>query len=220
MLVDVPIGLYDENDDETGERGRDCDTFARRVLGSRSSSVFTPPARQAAQEATQDRSHETVSNTNRKIVEKGLSIQAYHIAPGIDEIDSFLTPDDDDERQLRRERIDEAHPEVCFAAFASDQLQYSKASAIGFGERLSALENVIDEPGEMFRAISRDLVDRAEDFKVSAIDPDDVLDAMALAVAASADEYERQTLPEDPPTDCLGLPMQIVYRAENSFESS
>ena len=40
VLVDVPIGLFDENDDKTGERGRECGELARKVLGSRWSSGF------------------------------------------------------------------------------------------------------------------------------------------------------------------------------------
>ncbi len=155
VLVDVPIGLCDENDDEIAERGRECDDFARNVLGSRSSSVFTPPTRQAAELARDGKSHETVSAKNRDIVEKGLSIQAYHIAPGIAEVDAFLDPAED-ERNLRRERVEEAHPEVCFVAFNGGELEYPKTSAVGFGERLSALENVVDEPGETFRKISRE----------------------------------------------------------------
>ncbi|AXR79904.1 DUF429 domain-containing protein [Natrarchaeobaculum sulfurireducens] len=218
VLVDVPIGLCDESDDESSERSRECDTLARRVLGSRSSSVFTPPARQAAYEAREEKPHGTVSETNRELVGKGLSIQTYHIAPGIAELDSFLNPDDDEDKKRRRKRVEEAHPEVCFAAFDDSVLEYAKTSAVGVSERLSALENVVDEPGKTFLAISRDLSRHADEFDVTAIDADDVLDAMALAITASADENERQTLPEDPPRDSLGLPMQMVYRSETPFE--
>ena len=226
ILVDVPIGLFDEDDATSDERGRECDSLARKVLGSRWSSVFTPPARQAA-ELAEDESHKKISEKNREIVGKGLSIQAYHIASGIVEIDSFLNPDDEAEKQRRRDEaekqrrrevVKEAHPEVCFAAFDGDALEYSKTSAVGFGERLSALENVVDEPGEVFREIGRDLAEFDGDADVAAIDPDDVLDAMAMAVAAGADEDERWSLPEDPAVDERCLPMQMVYRAETPFK--
>ena len=218
ILVDVPIGLFDQNDGDTGERGRECDSLARVVLGSRWSSVFTPPARQAAELAKNGKPHEDVSSKNRDVVGKGLSIQAYHIAPGIAEVDSFLHPDEKDEKRRRRERVQEAHPEVCFAAFAGEALEYSKTSAVGFGERLSALDNVVENPGETFREISQDFEERDGDIDVTEIDADDVLDAMALAITACADENERQTLPEEPPVDERELPMQMVYRAEEPVE--
>ena len=218
ILVDVPIGLFDENDDESEERGRECDTLARKVLGSRSSSVFTAPARQAAKLAEEEKEHGEVSDTNHEIVKKGLSIQAYHISPGIAEVDAFLCPDSEDEKRRRRDLVKEAHPEVCFAAFNGGALEYSKTSAVGFGERLSALENIVDEPGETFRKIGRDLADYEDDVDVGAIDPDDVLDAMALAVVAGADTDDLHPLPEEPERDVRGLPMQMVYRAETPFE--
>ena len=221
LLVDVPIGLFDEADDETGERGRECDALARTVLGSRWSSVFTPPARQAAYEAVDDETnHATVSDTNREIVDKGLSIQAYHIAEGIADVDEFLRSEDGEASAERRETIKEAHPEVCFAAFADEPLEHSKTSAVGFGERLTALENVVDDPGETFRRISRDLLAYEDDHDVAAIDPDDVLDALVLAIAAGADEDEQYTLPTHPPKDHHGIPMQMVYRAEKPFEAA
>ena len=43
VLVDIPIGLpWRES------AGRPCDTLARRVLGPRATSAFSPPARQAS----------------------------------------------------------------------------------------------------------------------------------------------------------------------------
>ena len=218
VLVDVPIGLFDENDDESGERGRRCDTLARNVLGSRWPSVFTPPARQAAERARDDESHEDVSETNREIVGKGLSIQAYHIAPGIAEVDAFLNPETEAELERRRDRVEEAHPEVCFAAFDGGVLEASKKSAVGFEERLSALENVVDEPGETLRKVGGELAECEDEVGVGDVDVDDVLDAMALAITAGADEDERQTFPEDPPEDYRGLPMQMVYRTESPLE--
>lgn len=219
ILVDVPIGLCDENDDEIEERGRECDDFARNVLGSRSSSVFTSPTRQAAELARDGESHETVSSKNRDLVEKGLSIQAYHIAPGIAEVDEFLDPAED-EWNLRCERVEEAHPEVCFVAFDGGELEYPKTSAVGFGERLSALENVVDDPDDTFRKISHELAEHEDEVDVADIEADDVLDAMALAITACANEDERRTIPENPPEDHRRLPMRMVYRAESPLEVS
>lgn len=218
ILLDAPIGLLDENDAESGaERGRRCDALARSVLGARHSSVFTPPARQAAQEARAEQPHEAASETNRELVGKGLSIQAYHIASGIAEVDDFLDPADDGVMRERRETIVESHPEVCFAAFAGGPMEYSKTSASGFGERLSALQTFHETPAATFQAICEDLA--ADDERdVAAIDADDVLDAMALAIAAGAEEGDLHAIPENPPEDHRGLPMQMVYRAVEPFD--
>ncbi|RQG91790.1 DUF429 domain-containing protein [Natrarchaeobius chitinivorans] len=220
ILVDVPIGLFDEDDDETGERGRRCDTLARNALGSRSASVFTPPARQAAVRARDGKSHEDVSETNRDIVGKGLSIQAYHIAPGIAQMDSFLNSGNEAEMERRRERVEEAHPEVCFVAFNGGELEHPKTSAVGLGERLSVLENVADDPAKTFREITRELAEHEDEGDVTDVTADDVLDALALALTASANEDELRTIPENPPKDQRRLPMQMVYRAESPLEVS
>lgn len=217
LFVDIPIGLFDAADAETAERGRDCDRLARAVLESRRSSVFTPPARQAAYDAADGTPHADVSARNRDIVGKGLSIQAYHIALGIVEVDRFLRVEDVAERNRRREAVAEAHPEVCFAAFAGSPLEYSKTTAAGVGERLTALESVCPEPATVLNQVCTAVRDAATDCEIEGVTVDDVLDAIVLAAAASAPEADCQSLPTDPPTDCHGLPMAIHYRAFEPF---
>jgi predicted RNase H-like nuclease len=46
---------------------------------------------------------------------------------------------------------------------------------------------------------------------------DDLLDALVLALTARAPPDQFRRLPPDPPTDAEGLPMQMVYRAEQSL---
>ncbi|WP_394349679.1 DUF429 domain-containing protein [Natrinema versiforme] len=41
------------------------------------------------------------------------------------EVDAFLGPAED-ERNRRRERVKEAHPEVCFVAFDGGEFEYPK----------------------------------------------------------------------------------------------
>jgi predicted RNase H-like nuclease len=73
--VDIPIGLLTEQ--QPG--GRDCDRCARRLLGRRASSVFTPTRPHLAPHYARVRGH-------------SLSIQAFNILPKIREVDRVMTP--------------------------------------------------------------------------------------------------------------------------------
>ena len=71
VAVDMPIGLLDTS--QPG--GRDCDRLARRLLGRRASSVFTPPPRPLL-----DATHYA------HVRGQGLSIQAFNILPKMREV--------------------------------------------------------------------------------------------------------------------------------------
>ena len=212
ILIDVPIGLVSEDDprEDGGDLERECDSLARSAIGSRSSSVFTPPAREAAKMVASGDSHSQVSQENRRITGKGLTLQAYSISEGIAQVDDFLR---DGDRSDERETLVESHPEVCFRAFAGSELEHSKKTAPGYGERVEALANVVESPETLIQQITADLVDTSHD-----IDVDDVLDALALAVASAGLPDQRQSLPSDPSDDAVGLPMQIVYRADQPLK--
>ena len=107
-----------------------------------------------------------------------------------------------------RRIVREVHPEICFWAFAQrEAMQHRKNSSAGFRERLSLLANFHASAQEDFNQVrvtfrSWDLAD------------DDILDAMAAAVTASANRVSLGTVPRFPPLDCYGLPMEMVYRRE------
>jgi predicted RNase H-like nuclease len=211
VVVDVPIGLCESEGtgcvETDGERSRRCDDLARTVLGSRSSSVFTPPCRDVARLAAEgDHDHSTLSDLNREQTGKGLMRQAANIADGIIEVEAFLH-----ERDSRA--LLEGHPEVCFRAFAGEELAYNKRTAPGMAERLAALTAVAAyEPGT-WRELAGRLGERGHDPGT-----DDLLDALALALTARAPEGAFQTLPSEPPEDAVGLPVQMVYRRAEPFE--
>ncbi len=75
--------------------------------------------------------------------------------------------------------------------------------------------NVVDSPEALIRQITAKLVDTPHE-----IDVDDVLDALALAVASAGFPNQRQSLPSDPPDDAASLPMQIVYRPDQPFDGT
>lgn len=201
ILIDVPIGLPD--DEETLAKREELDSLARSVTG-RPSSVFPVPSRAACEAARKEEDYETVVKNNKDDLKKGLSKQSYYIAAAIGEVDRFLqnTP-------AAKETVMESHPEVCFRGLLGDQLEHSKNSAQGIGERLEALDRHLENPGVTFERLCRTLVDESADITV-----DDVVDALGLCVVASLPKKELPTLPEDPSNDSKGIPMQMVYWSE------
>lgn len=213
VVVDVPVGLCggqgvaDGCVETDGERSRRVDDLARRLLGRRSSSVFTPPCREAARLAAEGAPYDEVNAANREHTGKGLMRQAANIAGGIVDVERLLLGAGDPEVLV------EGHPELCFRAFAGDTLEYSKRTAPGMDERLSALEAATGyEPGG-WRRLAGELADRG-----LGVGTDDLVDALVLAETARAPEAEFQRLPPEPPTDAEGLPMGMVYRRERPFE--
>lgn len=214
IVVDTPIGLCGSRHDtdpcgkETdGELSRHCDDLARSAIGPRSSSVFTAPCREAVEKSVNGAAYSEVNETNKHHTGKGLMKQAENIAPAIAEVDELLRDSGNPDVLV------EGHPEVCFRAFADDDLDHSKMTAQGVDERLSLLESTNDYQQDEWRRVAGEL--KAEGYSNGL---DDLLDALALAVTAGARSGEFHTLPEDPPTDDKGLPMQMVYRRAEPFE--
>jgi len=191
ILVDIPIGLVDEE-----LRVRQCDTEARKLLGpGRASSVFTPPSRPALAART----YQEACQINYRCTGKRLSKQAYSIMPKIREFDELLRDDPNARRVIR-----ETHPEICFWAFAGRPMRHNKKKPDGFHERLAVLTTVFSGTEEIVKRAQEE-VSRKEAAK------DDVLDAMAAAIAAASEPDLLRTIPVTPPLDTTGLPMEMVY---------
>jgi predicted RNase H-like nuclease len=211
IVVDIPIGLCDPIDDGEVEGGvvvddeafRACDQLARDNIGPRHPSVFNPPARPAALKASKGEEYDTVNECNVDAVGKGLTQQAANISEEIMEVDEVLAEGADDETIL------EGHPEVCFRAFKGAELAYSKMTAAGVAERLDALESLSDFEGVDWRELALELGEEAP--KVGL---DDLLDALALLMTACDPPEELLKIPEEPPEDGEGRPVQMVYRAD------
>ena len=211
IVVDVPIGLCESQDsdecacvaDSDGKLSRECDDLGRSTIGPRYRSVFTAPCREAVRLAADGAEHAEVGDVNRTVTGKGLTQQAANISPGIVDVEELLLDTGDSERLV------EGHPEVCFSAFNGEPLSYSKKTALGVDERLSALETVSEYSDSDWREVLQQL--DATEFTIGM---DDLLDAFALALTACAPDEEYRQLPENPPTDARGFPMQMVYRSE------
>ena len=113
----------------------------------------------------------------------GLTKQAHSIQTNIREVDN-LVPDDRYDGQIR-----ESHPELCFYALNRQPIAYSKSSDRGREMRLDLLQGEIDNA----RAIYDEVRNR---HPLRTVGRDDIIDSMALAVAARRDSLE--TVPEAP----------------------
>lgn len=189
IFVDIPIGLLTE------QSGRTCDREARLKLKGRTSCVFSAPVRSALGATT----YEDAKMRSKTACDTKLTKQTWKLVPKIREVDTLLRRNDNAKRIVR-----EVHPELCFWSLNGRKpMSAKKKSAHGFEERLRVLttwllcaENVIAEvQSEKIRGVLRD----------------DIVDAMVAAVTALADPSTLRTVPENPPLDSLGLPMEMVY---------
>lgn len=187
IAVDIPIGLLPVP--QPG--GRECDRQARKLLGRRASSVFTPPARLVL-DATQ----------YEQVRAYGMSRQAFGIMPKIREVDRLMTPE-------RQGIVYESHPELAFRSLTGAPLQHNKKTHEGREERLRALEHT---PGGLFHKIRQVYENALTTYKRGQFAPDDLLDASVLAwIALRIAHAQASRLPADPPLDQKGLRMEIWY---------
>lgn len=192
VLIDMPIGLL-----ESGGPQRLCDQQARQLLGRpRASSVFPVPTRQAVYAA----SYPDAQVINRRQVGRGLSKQAWNIAPKIKQLDQVLQ-----NSPALRTRMRESHPEVCFWALNGKRaMQFNKKQSPGFTERFVTLQH--------YCAATEDIVTAAlAQYPRKQLARDDVLDALVLAISAKLGSNTLKTIPSQPPMDLCGMRMEIVY---------
>ena len=198
IFIDIPIGL------PNGAEGRLCDSEARRKLAPhRTSSVFPVPVRSALTAET----YEEANEKNRQASGKGLPRQTYAIMPKIREVDSLLRGSARARRIVR-----EVHPEICFWALAGGSpMRHNKKTRPGLDERVAVLERFHPSAVRCLDEIRTRYPRRSD------LADDDILDAMALAITASANRGALRTLPELPVEDSCGLPMEMVYAPVSAF---
>ncbi len=187
VLVDMPIGLP-----ERGERA--CDYAARACLKARRASIFITATRAALYADA----YAAANEINRANGGKGISKQAWNIAHKIRELDALLrtTP-------RAATLIHESHPEIALWALGGHEMAYNKKSSAGRGERLTLLTEHYPHAPTLY-------ADAMKHYRRKHAAPDDILDALALAITAQSASLV--TLPPTPPHDAYGLPMAITYR--------
>lgn len=191
IFIDMPIGLEDEN------YTRECDRLLRETLGSEyASSVFSPPIRPALHAP----SYVEANIQSYEYTEKKLTVQAWNITPKIRTIDSFLQ-----KNKEYRDKVFESHPELLFMKLNGGMIYQKKKTKKGLRHRLSLVVDHEEIAADFFRDIK-------EEFRRNEVAEDDIVDAMALALAAKqSQEKPIETLPLDPPFDSEGLKMAIHY---------
>ena len=198
VFIDVPIGL------PSNRLGRVCDAEARKKLhAQRRSSVFSTPVRAVLHHTN---NYNRSNQINKELTGKGLNKQTFNLLPKIKEVDDLLGSCGEARKIIR-----EVHPEVCFWALAGNRpMQYKKSLLKGFFERLAVLRELWPSVSETIDAILDDEAILKEHSRGN-LDGDDILDAAAAAITAWAEPQALRTLPEHPPKDQRGLPMEMVY---------
>ncbi len=194
ILVDIPIGIPD---DTTIRR---CDDMARQNLRPyRDKSVFPVPARPALQ-ATK---YADAAALNRKAARKSISKQTFNIMPKIREVDTLMQHDSKARRIVR-----EVHPEICFWSINSAKpMRFYKKTEQGFKERVELLEHCRRGAWDAIAATA-DIYRKTRHPGIG-VARDDIVDAMANTITAL--QPNLHTLPDNPPLDSTGLPMEMVY---------
>ena len=195
IWIDMPIGFMTD-----GPEGRLCDKAARQFLRPhRTSSVFTPPCRAAVYASKEEASAVNFAHTGKK-----LSQQSINIIPKMREVDTYLQALD----SVIALNWFEAHPEVVFAALNQGQaLEHKKKTAAGEEQRLNLLQ-------PFFPTVQDWIGTARQQYLRKDVLPDDIVDALGLAVASFLTQTSKArftTLPPSPPLDLRNFPMQIVY---------
>jgi len=191
VLIDMPIGLEDQ------QYTRECDRLLRKRLGAKySSSVFSPPIRQALNTS----SYQEASVTSFKQTKKKLSLQAWNITPKIIFIDALLQ-----EKHEFKTKVLESHPELLFQELNRGIIPQKKNSKEGIQRRLELLSAEELFADDFFRIIK-------EKHKRSEVREDDILDSMVLAYYAKQSIKKGiKTIPLEVEYDSKGLPKAIHF---------
>lgn len=190
-FIDMPIGLEDE------DYTRKCDELLRKKLGAEyASSVFSPPIRPALHAP----SYVEASMQSYEYTEKKLTIQAWNITPKIRVLDALLTEDSE-----LRKKVLESHPELLFMNLNGGMIYQKKNTKKGLRHRLDLIKEQEPIAADFFREIK-------EEYRRNEVDEDDIVDAMALALAAKWSPVKGiKTIPDEPETDASGLRKAIHF---------
>ena len=187
FLIDMAIGLRND----PGQVRPDA--AAKKELGRKGSSVFPIPSRRAVYAVGED----AQKQANIETLGKSLAKQTIAIIPKIRELDEFLNSN-----PAYKNRILESHPELVFARLSGSPVMTRKQEYPGFSEREAILARYIEKD---------DLSGVWELAKTLKCNPDDLMDAACLAVAAAMQAHGMcETIPEDPEQDEVGLYMKLT----------
>ena len=192
IAVDVPVGL------ETASAPRPNEAAAAEYLGERRGTIVPAPVREAARKQR----YPTAARVHERKTGDELPRAAFERSRLVTAVDEFLTTIDD-----ARSVFVEAHPELCYRAFAGEPLAERAEVAAGYAERMRVLAEFDRDAPPTVQSVAG--ATEGHGVPIPA-----VLDATALALTVRPGSGERRSLPADPPTDEEGLPMRCAYRSE------
>lgn len=193
IAIDVPVGL------ETASAPRPNERAAAPHLGNRRDAVVPAPVREAARKQR----YATAARVHERKTGRELPAAAFERARAVAAVDEFLTTVEE-----ARAVVAEAHPGLCYAAFAGEPPSYRPTVAAGYAERMAALASFDRDAPPTVQSVAG--ATAGHEVPIPA-----VLDAVALGVTVRPGPGEVRSLPPDPPTDEAGLPMRYVYRSES-----
>jgi predicted RNase H-like nuclease len=160
IIIDMPLGL------SGGGVSRSVEQEVRPLLGRKASTLFTPPSRIALSAHT----YAEACALNKQYQGSGISIQCWNIVPRIRELDELLK-----NNPQHRGRFYESHPELVFMFLNKRQPLYNtKKTKEGQRERLGILKQYMKNVADYFE-------EGLSQFPRKQVQPDDLLDALALA---------------------------------------
>jgi len=185
VCADIPIGLSD------GDRPRECDLSARKVLGGvRASSVFPAPIRQCLRA----KDYETASKICREHSGKKLNRQSYALMDKIRQVDDLMRP-------ALQERVREIHPEISFWVLNDKKpVPRNKKTVPGQSHRHKLLQEIFTDMDSILM-----------EAPIYGYAMDDAFDALVAAWTAGQTVIGKaETLPPNPEFDSKGLRMEIL----------
>ena len=183
VFIDMPVGL------SGGGTERRAEQAARKLLGRKASSVFTPPCRAAINAPD----YISACEIQEKYNGKRISVQAWNIAPRIRELDAVLQ-----EHGHWAERVFESHPELNFCLLnGGGPILESKKTAEGRAQRLDCLQQYLPDAWLHFET-------GQQRFKGKGVKADDLIDALCLQVVSG---LQHAWLQPDTQQDEFGLAM-------------
>jgi predicted RNase H-like nuclease len=197
IAIDVPIGLGSTTAPRPNER------VARELLGERKEAIVPAPVR----EAVKKQRYRTAARVHERKTGHELPETAFEPASRTAAVDEFLDAIDE-----ARPVFAEAHPEICYLAFAGEPMADPAEFAGGYAERMRTLAEFDRDAPPTVQSV-------AEATAGHRIPIPAVVDAVALGLTVRPGPGELRTLPTDPPTDERGLEMRYVYRSEASLEA-
>ena len=157
-IIDIPIGL------EFNKPNRSCDIDARKFLGQRSSTIFSPPCL----DAIYSKSYEEAKVINQARTGKSISKQSWFLSKKILETKHFIETNNNLSLQ-------EGHPECSFAECLGTPILENKKGMRGIFKRLDILTKLNFDLPNLVKMLPNE----------ASIAIDDLFDATILCWTAS-----------------------------------